>query len=245
MIKVAVVGSAGRMGAEVCAAVGATQDLSLVATVDLDDSLDTVASADVVVDFATPDTALDRLHHYMNAGVHAVIGTTGFTDERLAEVRQMFSKSPGIGVMIVPNFSIGAVLMMRFAKQAAPYFESVEVIEMHHPEKLDAPSGTARLTADLITEARREAGVAAGNDATVAHDMAARGSKIGDVSVHSVRLRGLTAHQEVLLGNVGELLSIRHDSLDRASFMPGVLLAIREVAERPGLTIGLDPLLPL
>ena len=245
MIKVAVVGSAGRMGTEVCAAVGASQDLRLVATVDLDDSLDAVASADVVVDFATPDTALDRLHHYTNAGVHAVIGTTGFTDQRLAEVRQLLSKSPGIAVMIVPNFSIGAVLMMRCANQAAPYFQSVEVIEMHHPEKLDAPSGTARLTADLITEARREAGVAAGNDATVATDMGARGCKIGDVSVHSVRLRGLTAHQEVLLGNVGELLSIRHDSLDRASFMPGVLLAIREVAERPGLTIGLDPLLPL
>lgn len=244
MTQVAVVGAAGRMGTAVCAAVTESADLSLVAAIDIGDDLNDVSRADVVVDFATPDSALDRLRTYVEAGVHAVVGTTGFTPDRLVEAERILANRPKIGAVIAPNFSIGAVLLMRFSQQAATYFESVEVIELHHPEKLDAPSGTARLTAELITQARRDMGQPLAPDATVAADLTARGERIGDVPVHSVRLRGLIAHQEVLLGNAGEMLTLRHDSLDRSSFMPGVLLAVRSVAARPGLTIGLAALMP-
>ena len=243
MIEVGVVGAAGRMGAEVVSAVDASDDLRLGAVVDIGDPLDRLDGVQVAVDFTTPDAVMDTLRYCIAHGIHAVVGTTGFTAERLVEVEALLDQAPGVGVVIAPNFALGAVLLMRFARQAAPYFESVEVIEMHHPDKLDAPSGTARHTAEAIASARRDAGLAAGPDATSQAMDGARGADVDGVRVHAVRLRGLVAHEEVLLGNPGEALTLRHDSLDRASFMPGVLLAVRSVGSRPGLTVGLEPLL--
>ena len=243
MIEVGVVGAAGRMGAEVVSAVDASDDLRLGAVVDIGDPLDRLDGVQVAVDFTTPDAVMDTLRYCIAHGIHAVVGTTGFTAERLVEVEALLDQAPGVGVVIAPNFALGAVLLMRFARQAAPYFESVEVIEMHHPDKLDAPSGTARHTAEAIASARRDAGLGAGPDATSQAMDGARGADVDGVRVHAVRLRGLVAHEEVLLGNPGEALTLRHDSLDRASFMPGVLLAVRSVGSRPGLTVGLEPLL--
>ena len=237
------VGAAGRMGAEVVRAVDASDDLHLGAVVDIGDPLDRLDGVQVAVDFTTPDAVMDTLRYCIAHGIHAVVGTTGFTAERLVEVEALLDQAPGVGVVIAPNFALGAVLLMRFARQAAPYFESVEVIEMHHPDKLDAPSGTARHTAEAIASARRDAGLGAGPDATSQAMDGARGADVDGVRVHAVRLRGLVAHEEVLLGNPGEALTLRHDSLDRASFMPGVLLAVRSVGSRPGLTVGLEPLL--
>jgi 4-hydroxy-tetrahydrodipicolinate reductase len=244
-IRVGVLGARGRMGSEVCRAIEAADGLDLVAQVDIDDALDqiTSAEADVVVDFTRPDVVLDNLHWCVEHGVDAVVGTSGFDDDRLAEVRGWLGAAPTVGVLVVPNFSIGAVLMMRFAAQAARFFESAEITEMHHPDKADAPSGTALRTAGLIAAAR--AGRPAMPDATSSEVTGARGADVEGVRVHSVRLRGLVAHQEVLLGGVGETLSIRHDSLDRASFMPGVVAAVRAVGRRPGLTVGLDDVLGL
>ena len=245
MIEVGVVGAAGRMGSEVVRAVDASEDLHLAAAIDVGDPLSHLEAAgvQVAVDFTTPDAAMGTLRHCVQQGIHAVVGTTGFDDARLSEVRALLTDHPTVGVVIAPNFALGAVLLMRFAREAAPYFESVEVIEMHHPDKLDAPSGTATHTAEVIAEARRDAGVAPSPDATDRALPGARGADVSGVRVHAVRVRGHVAHEEVLLGNAGEVLTLRHDSLDRASFMPGVLLAVRAVPRRPGLTVGLDSLL--
>ena len=245
MIEVGVVGAAGRMGSHVVRAVDAADDLHLAAAIDLGDPLSRLESSgvQVAVDFTTPESVMGTLRYCVEHGIHVVVGTTGFDDERLAEVRALLGPDPGVGVVIAPNFALGAVLLMRFAREAAPYFESVEVIEMHHPDKLDAPSGTAMHTAEMIAAARREAGLPSSPDATDRTVDGARGADVAGVRVHSVRVRGHVAHEEVLLGSPGEVLSLRHDSLDRVSFMPGVLLAVRAVHARPGLTLGLEPLL--
>ena len=242
MIKVGVLGARGRMGAEVVKAVTAAADLELVASLDLGDSLDQLISsgAQVVVDFTTPDSVMANLEILISNGINAVVGTTGFDDARVAKLQALVTANPKVGILIAPNFAIGAVLMMEFATKAAKYFESAEIIELHHPDKVDAPSGTAARTAELMTQARKDAKLAAAPDATNSGIPAARGGKVGDIPVHSIRLRGLVAHQEVLLGGLGETLTIRHDSLDRAGFMPGVLLGVRKVISNPGLTYGLD-----
>lgn len=241
MIAVGVVGAAGRMGATVCEAVETADDMNVLAQVDLGDSLDLLDDCDVVVDFTAPDVVMATLAHCIPKGIHVVVGTSGFDAERLRQVEALVADTE-TGVLVAPNFSIGAVLMMRFATVAAPFFESVEIIELHHPDKVDAPSGTAVRTAELIAEARDGR---TSPDATTTSLAGARGASVDDVTVHSVRLRGLVAHQEVLLGAAGETLTIRHDSLDRVSFMPGVLLGIREVGAHPGLTVGLDAFLGL
>jgi 4-hydroxy-tetrahydrodipicolinate reductase len=247
LIAVAVLGARGRMGQQVCAAVEAAADLELVAQIDLGDPLSAAAEsgARVLVDFTHPDGVMDNLRFAIDNGIHAVVGTTGFTDEKYASLREWLTGKPEVGVLVAPNFGIGAVLAMKFAQLAAPYFESAEVIELHHPQKVDAPSGTATTTARLIAAARGLAGMSAVPDATSAEVAGARGADIDGVRVHSVRATGLVAHQEVLFGTEGETLTIRHDSLNRSSFMPGVLLAVREVGNRPGLTVGLDSLLGL
>ncbi|GAB3145756.1 4-hydroxy-tetrahydrodipicolinate reductase [Micromonospora sonneratiae] len=244
-LRVGVLGARGRMGLEVCRAVDAAEDLELVATIDQGDQLSKAADAgaQVMVDFTTPDTVMDNLNWGIDQGINVVVGTSGFTEQRLDQVRGWLSHRPGVGVVIAPNFGIGAVLMMQFAARAARYFESVEIIEQHHPKKLDAPSGTATHTARLVAQARAEAGLAAPPDATTDEVAGARGADIDGIRVHAVRATGLVAHQEVLFGTAGETLTIRHDSFDRASFMPGVLLAVRSVSNRPGLTVGLDALL--
>lgn len=241
MIKVGVLGARGRMGSEVVKAVTDASDLELVAALDLGDSLDTLITngAQVVVDFTTPDSVMANLEFLISHNIHAVIGTTGFDDARIAKIKSLLATSKS-GVLIAPNFAIGAVLMMEFATKAAKYFESAEIIELHHPNKVDAPSGTAARTAELMAKARKEGGLAPMPDATSTSLDGARGAKVGDIPVHSVRLRGLVAHQEVLLGGIGETLSIRHDSIDRVGFMPGVLLGVRQVISHPGLTFGLE-----
>jgi 4-hydroxy-tetrahydrodipicolinate reductase len=240
--RVAVLGAAGRMGSEVVRAVEAAADLELAASYDVDDVVD-LSGVDVAVDFTHPDSVMDNLRACVDAGVHAVVGTTGFDEQRLAELRGWLAEAPSVGVVVAPNFGVAAVLMMQFAAQAARFFESVEIVELHHPRKADAPSGTARRTAELIAEARK--GLPPMPDATMTSLEGARGSDVAGVRVHAVRLDGLVAHQEVLLGGHGESLTIRHDSYDRASFMPGVLLAVRAVGSRPGLTVGLESLLDL
>ncbi|MDG6104522.1 4-hydroxy-tetrahydrodipicolinate reductase [Dactylosporangium aurantiacum] len=244
-IRVGVLGAHGRMGTEACQAVADSADLELVARLDVGDELSSAAEAGarVLVDFTTPDVVMDNLRWCVERGVHAVVGTSGFTTSRLDEVRSWLVDRPGVGVVIAPNFAVGAVLMMEFAARAARFFESVEVVEMHHPQKIDAPSGTALRTAQLIAEARAEAGLGPVPDATKEEMAGARGTGVEGVPVHSLRARGLVAHQEVLFGATGETLTIRHDSYDRKSFMPGVLLAVRAVVSRPGLTVGLGPLL--
>jgi 4-hydroxy-tetrahydrodipicolinate reductase len=242
--RVAVIGAAGRMGSQTCRTVEAQPDLELAARIDLGDDLAALAGADVAVVFSVPGVAPDHVLACIEHGVHAVVGTTGWTPESLDRVRAALAGAPRLGVLVAPNFALGAVLMMRFAALAAPHFESVEVIELHHPDKVDAPSGTARRTAEIVAAARRDAGCPPIPDATTTDVDGARGARISGVPVHSVRLRGLVAHQEVLLGGPGEQLSLRHDSFDRASFMPGVLLGIRNVAAHPGLTVGLEHYLP-
>ena len=225
----------------------AAADLELVAQLDLGDDVQTLVSAgaEVVVDFTHPDAVMGNLELCIAEGIHAVVGTTGFDDERLQQVQAWLDASPTSGVLIAPNFSIGALLMMQFAAAAARHFDSVEVVELHHPQKADAPSGTARRTAELIGAARREAGLGAGPDATTTALEGARGAVVDGVPVHSLRISGMVAHQEVLLGGVGETLTIRHDSLSRSSFTPGVLAAVRAIGERPGLTVGLERLVDL
>ncbi|MDQ3029726.1 MAG: 4-hydroxy-tetrahydrodipicolinate reductase [Actinomycetota bacterium] len=247
MIKVAVLGALGKMGAEVCGAVDGADELELVARIDQGDPLDSLvqSSADVAVDFTHPGVVMDNLDYCIRNGIHAVVGTSGFDEERLTQVRRWLDAArdgagQGVGVLVAPNFSIGAVLMMRFAAEAARFYESVEIVELHHPTKADAPSGTARRTAELVAAARAAAHARPIPDATTQEMPGARGAEIDGIRVHGVRLRGLVAHQEVLLGGEGETLTIRHDSLDRASFMPGVLLAVREVGARPGLTVGIE-----
>lgn len=245
MIKVGVLGARGKMGSQVCASVDSADDLELVAAVDADDPRDALADADVAVDFTAPGAVMDNIAWCLAAGLHVVAGTSGFTDDRLAMLRQQVEAAPGLGVLVVPNFSIGAVLMMRFAAQAARFYESAEVVELHHPDKVDAPSGTALHTAELIAAERAASELPDNPDATSDELPGARGAELGGVRVHSVRLRGLTAHQEVLFGAPGETLTIRHDMYDRGSAMPGVLAAIRAVVRRPGLTVGLDDVLDL
>ena len=246
MIKVGVLGARGRMGTAVCQAVEAAGDLELAVTVDQGDDRQALALCDAVVDFTAPGEVLGNLEWCIGQGLNVVVGTSGFSQERLETVTGWLDKAPDVRVMIAANFSVGAVLMMRFAAQAARFFESAEIIEMHHANKVDAPSGTAARTADLISAARAAAGLGEVPDATTTAAEGARGALQEGVHVHSVRLPGLVAHQEVLLGGHGETLTIRHDSLDRASFMPGVLLAVRKLASLPpGLTFGLENLLGL
>jgi 4-hydroxy-tetrahydrodipicolinate reductase len=247
VIRVGVLGALGRMGASVVEAVNADPGMDVVATLDLGDPLQELveASCDVVVDFTTPDAVMGNVEFCISQGMHCVVGTTGFDDARLGQVQDWVDAHPGVGVLIAPNFSIGAVLMMHLSALAAPYFESVEVIELHHPDKVDAPSGTAAHTARAIAASRGEAGLGAIPDATSSSLEGARGARVEDVPVHSVRLRGLVAHQEVLFGGPGETLTIRHDSLDRSCFMPGVVLALRSVEKFPGVHVGLADYLDL
>ena len=241
-LRVAVIGANGRIGAEAVRAVEAAPDLELVARLGRGDGLDTLtaAGAQVAVELTHPDSVMANLEFCTAAGIHSVVGTTGWTDERLATLRGWLAAAPGTGVLIAPNFSIGAVLTMRFAQQAARFFESAEVIELHHNNKADAPSGTATRTAQLIAAARAEAGAAPQQDPTTHGLPGARGADVDGIPVHSVRLRGLLAHQEVLFGGTGETLTIRHDSLHHSSFMPGILLGVRRVGQAPGLTFGLE-----
>jgi 4-hydroxy-tetrahydrodipicolinate reductase len=246
-MRVGVLGARGKVGTEVCRAVEEADDLELVAQVEAGDDLAVLveSGAEAVVDFTHPDVVMDNLEHCVRHGIHAVVGTTGFDDARLDRLRGWLEESPGTGVLVAPNFSIGAVLMMRFAAEAAPWFESVEVVELHHPDKADAPSGTATRTAALIAAARREAGSGPVPDATSTGLEGARGADVEGIRVHGLRIRGLVAHQEVILGGLGETLTIRHDSLDRVSFTPGVLLGLRRIADAPGLTVGLEAFLGL
>jgi len=231
----------------VCRAVEAADDMELVAAIDAGDPIEglTEAGAEAVVDFTHPDVVMDNLDFCVRHGIHAVVGTTGFDDARLDTLRGWLGESPRSGVLIAPNFSIGAILMMRFAALAAPFYESVEIVELHHPTKADAPSGTARRTAELIAAARREAGSAPVPDATSTSLEGARGAVVDGIHVHGLRIRGMVAHQEVILGGPGETLTIRHDSMDRASFAPGVLAGLRAIADHPGLTVGLEHFLDL
>jgi 4-hydroxy-tetrahydrodipicolinate reductase len=246
-LRVGVLGARGRMGQQVCKAVDAAPDLDLVAMVDAGDWLFSVADAgaQVLIDFTHPDVVMDNVRFAVDQGIHAVVGTTGFTSERIDTIREWLgaSEHPGLGVIVAPNFGIGAVLSMRFAQLAARFYDSAEVIELHHAGKIDAPSGTAARTASLIAAVRRAAGKGDVPDATSQALDGARGADVDGVRVHSVRSAGLVAHQEVIFGGEGETLTIRHDSLDRASFMPGVLLAAREVSAHPGLTVGIESLL--
>jgi 4-hydroxy-tetrahydrodipicolinate reductase len=246
-LPVAVLGAKGRMGSEAVRAVTEAEDMELVAALGRGDSLEALpdSGARYVVDLTVPDATEDNVRYAVEHGMHAVIGTTGWTAERIDSLRSLLAAHPETGALIAPNFALGAVLASAFAAKAARYFESVEIVELHHPDKVDAPSGTAVRTAGLIAAARDEAGVGPSPDATTTALDGARGAEVDGVRVHSVRLRGLVAHQEVLLGNAGEQLTIRHDSLDRASFMPGVLLGLRQVAAHPGLTVGLDGYLDL
>ncbi len=246
-IKVAVLGAKGRMGSEACKAVIEAPDLDLVAAIDLGDSLEELVAkgAHVVIDFTHPDSVMNNLEFAIKNGISVVVGTTGFDEKKLSQIRGWLSSSPKTGVLVAPNFGVGAVLMMQFAAKASKYFESVEIVELHHPNKADAPSGTAARTAELINEARASVKKEAMPDATTSSLDGARGAKIGEVHIHSVRLRGLVAHQEVILGDLGETLTIRHDSIDRSGFMPGVLLGVRKVISHPGLTFGLEHFMDL
>jgi 4-hydroxy-tetrahydrodipicolinate reductase len=249
-MKVGVIGAAGKVGREVCRAVEEAEDLELVASVDTredDDSLEDLVKvgAEAIVDFTHPDVVMGNLEFCVRHGIHAVVGTTGFDDARLDQVRGWLADAPGTGVLVAPNFSIGAILMMRFAAEAAPFYESVEIVELHHPDKADAPSGTARRTASLVAEARSRAGCGPIPDATSTSLEGARGADVEGIRVHGLRIRGLVAHQEVILGGLGETLTVRHDSLDRVSFTPGVLLGLRRIAETPGLTVGLESFMGL
>jgi 4-hydroxy-tetrahydrodipicolinate reductase len=246
-MRVGVLGARGKVGQEVCKAVDAAEDMQLVAAVDADDPIEDLVTsgAQAVVDFTHPDVVMGNLEFCIANGIHAVVGTTGFDQTRLDRLRLWLEKAPDTGVLVAPNFSVGAVLMMRYAAEAARFFESVEIVELHHPDKVDAPSGTARRTAELVAAARREAGMAPVPDATSTALDGARGADVDGIHVHGLRVRGLVAHQEVILGGLGETLTIRHDSLDRASFTPGVLLALRAIADHPGLTVGLEHFLPL
>lgn len=246
-ISVGVLGARGRMGTEVVRAVNAAEDLELVAMVDEGDWLFNVADAgaQVVVDFTRPDVVMDNIRFCIDQNISCVVGTTGFDEQRLATVAEWLEPKPDLGVVIAPNFGIGAVLLMRFAQEAARFFPSTEIVELHHPNKVDAPSGTAVRTARLVAAARRAAGLPPSPDATIDSLPGARGAEVEGIAVHAVRLTGLVAHQEVLMGSAGETLTLRHDSYDRASFMPGVLLAVREIGRRPGLTVGIESFLGL
>ena len=241
-MKVAVLGAKGRMGAETVAAIESANDLTLSSALDLGDSLDQLikTGTEVVIDFTHPDSVMKNIEFAINNGIHVVVGTTGFNDKKLSELKNLLSKNPKVGALIAPNFGLGAVLMMQFSQKAAQYFESVEIIELHHANKVDAPSGTAIRTAELITDARKQSKKSEMPDASKTIIPGARGAKVGDVPIHSIRSHGYVAHQEVIFGDSGETLSIRHDSINRAGFMPGVLIGVRNVAKHPGLTVGLE-----
>ena len=247
MIKVGVLGATGKVGSAVVAGVEKADDLQLAAKVSAGDSLQVLVNegVDVIVDFTTPNAVMDNLEFCINNGIHCVVGTTGFDDERYQKVRDWCAANEGVGVLIAPNFAISAVLTMAFARQAAPFFESAEVVELHHPYKLDAPSGTAVKTAQGIADARKEAGLTQMPDATEQALDGSRGASIDGVPVHAVRMKGMVAHEEVIFGTTEQSLTIRQDSYGRESFVPGVLTGVREVANRPGLTIGLDAYLGL
>lgn len=244
-LRVAVIGARGRMGATVSRAVESAPDLHLAGRFDVGDDLGDLGAAEVAVEFSVPDASPANVSYCLERGMHVVVGTTGWTPDRLDALRETAARYPGLGVLIAPNFAVGAILMMSFAQQAARFYESVEVVELHHPDKVDAPSGTAARTAELVAAARREAGMGDVPDATAADPGGARGARVDGIPVHSMRLRGLVAHQEVLFGGTGELLTIRHDSFDRESFMPGVLAGVRAVAAHPGVTVGLEHYLGL
>jgi 4-hydroxy-tetrahydrodipicolinate reductase len=241
-MKVAVLGAKGRMGTEAVAAINAATDLTLSAALDIEDSLDKLiqTGTEIIVDFTTPDSVMKNLEFAIDNGIHVVVGTTGFDDKKIGHLKTLLSKQPKVGALIAPNFGLGAVLMMQFSQTAAKYFESAEIIEMHHANKIDAPSGTAVRTAEMITAARKESNKANMPDATISSLPGARGAKVGDVPVHSIRGHGYVAHQEVVFSDAGETLTIRHDSINRSGFMPGVLIGIRNVVKFPGLTIGLE-----
>jgi len=241
-MKVAVLGAKGRMGAETVAAIESASDLTLSSALDLGDSLDQLikTGTEVIVDFTHPDSVMKNLEFAITNGIHVVVGTTGFDDKKLSELKNLLSKNTKVGALIAPNFGLGAVLMIQFSQKAAQYFESVEIIELHHANKVDAPSGTAIRTAELITDARKQSKKGAMPDASKTIIPGSRGAKVGDVPIHSVRSHGYVAHQEVIFGDAGETLSIRHDSINRAGFMPGVLIGVRNVAKHPGLTVGLE-----
>ena len=241
-MKVAVLGAKGRMGAETVAAIESASDLTLSSALDLGDSLEQLikTGTEVIVDFTHPDSVMKNLEFAITNRIHVVVGTTGFDDKKLSELKNLLSKNTKVGALIAPNFGLGAVLMMQFSQKAAQYFESVEIIELHHANKVDAPSGTAIRTAELITDARKQSKKGAMPDASKTIIPGARGAKVGDVPIHSVRSHGYVAHQEVIFGDAGETLSIRHDSINRAGFMPGVLIGVRNVAKHPGLTVGLE-----
>jgi 4-hydroxy-tetrahydrodipicolinate reductase len=244
-MRVGVLGAKGKVGATMVEAVEKADDMTFTAGVDAGDPLSQLVDSqtEAVIDFTHPDVVMDNVKFLIDNGIHAVVGTTGFTDDRLDQVKQWLAGTSGVGVLIAPNFAIGAVLSMHFAQQAARYFDSVEVVELHHPHKADAPSGTAARTARLIAEARK--GLPPNPDATSTGLEGARGADVDGIPVHSIRLAGLVAHQEVLFGTEGETLTIRHDSFDRTSFVPGVLLAVRNIADHPGLTVGIEPFLDL
>ncbi|MDK7179355.1 4-hydroxy-tetrahydrodipicolinate reductase [Corynebacterium riegelii] len=246
-VKVGVLGAKGRVGSAVVAGVNTAEDLELVAEIGQGDSLEQLidAGAEVIVDFTTPNAVMDNLEFCISNGIHCVVGTTGFDEARYEQVRKWCAEADGVGVLIAPNFAISAVLTMAFAKQAAPFFESAEVVEYHHPNKLDAPSGTAIKTAQGIARARREAGMAPMPDATEQSLEGARGANVDGVQVHAVRMSGMVAHEEVIFGTTDQSLTIRQDSYGRESFVPGVLTGVRQVADHPGLTIGLDTYLGL
>jgi len=241
-MKVAVLGAKGRMGTETVAAIESSGDLILSSALDLGDSLEQLVKTgtEVIVDFTHPESVMKNLEFAISNGIHVVVGTTGFDDKKLAVLKELLAKNPKVGALIAPNFGLGAVLMMQFSQTAAKYFESVEIIELHHANKVDAPSGTAIRTAEMITDARKQSKKSAMPDASKTIISGARGAKVGDVPIHSVRSHGYVAHQEVIFGDAGETLSIRHDSINRAGFMPGVLIGVRNVAKHPGLTVGLE-----
>lgn len=243
--RVGVLGSSGRMGTEVRAAVNAAHDMTVAAAVDLGDDLSALAinGCTVMVDFTHPDAVMEHIQFAAGAGIHCVVGTSGFGDARLAEVAEIADRHPSVGILVVPNFALGAVLALSFARTAARFFQSAEIVELHHAGKADAPSGTAVAAAAAIADGRRRGGHGSIPDATTHDPLGARGAGVDGVQVHAVRLPGLVAHLELLFGSTGETLTIRHDSLSRESFMPGVLTAIRAVEARPGLTVGLESLL--
>ena len=241
-MKVAVLGAKGKMGTEAVSVISAATDLTLSASLDLGDSLEELikTNTEVVVDFTNPDSVMKNLEFAINNGIHVVVGTTGFDEKRLVQLKELLSKNPKVGALIAPNFGLGAVLMMQFSQTAAKYFESAEIIELHHANKVDAPSGTAIRTAEMITDSRKLTKKPAMPDSTKSALPGSRGSKVGDVPIHSVRSHGYVAHQEVIFGDMGETLTIRHDSINRAGFMPGLLIGIRNVKKYPGLTVGLE-----
>lgn len=245
--RVAVVGAHGKVGEQICEALIGTDGIDLVARIDQDDAMSDLlrSKTEIIVDFTHPDVVMDNLSYCISHGLHCVVGTTGFTEERLAAVREMLVNAPKTGVLIAPNFAVGAVLLMRFAAMAAPYFQTTEIIELHHNHKADAPSGTAVRTASLIADARRAADLGDMPDATSSALDGARGAEVDGVRVHAIRMAGMVAHQEVIFGTEGETLTMRHDSMSRTSFVPGVLLAVRQIAQRPGLTVGIESLMGL